>query len=91
MSFRDWLKDSTKIILFDGGMGSEVFKRGITPGKLPDTLNLDHPDVIFEIHKAYYDAGADRSNQRNKPGRYRKHKKGPSSKSFNSSRYWTLG
>jgi len=59
MLFHDWLKDSFKIILFDGGMGSEVFKRGIMPGKLPDTLNIDHPKVIFEIHKAYYDAGAD--------------------------------
>jgi len=59
MLFHDWLNDSSKIILFDGGMGSEVFKRGIMPGKLPDTLNVDHPNVIFEIHKAYYDAGAD--------------------------------
>jgi len=59
MLFHDWLKDSSKIILFDGGMGSEVFKRGIKPGKLPDTLNIEHPDVIFEIHKDYYDAGAD--------------------------------
>ena len=59
MLFHDWLNDSSKIILFDGGMGSEVFKRGIMPGKLPDTLNIDHPNVIFEIHKAYYDAGAD--------------------------------
>ncbi len=59
MLFHDWLNDSSKIILFDGGMGSEVFKRGIKPGKLPDTLNIEHPDVIFEIHKAYYDAGAD--------------------------------
>ena len=59
MIFHDWLKDSSKIILFDGGMGSEVFKRGIKPGKLPDTLNFEQPDIIYEIHKAYYDAGAD--------------------------------
>jgi 5-methyltetrahydrofolate--homocysteine methyltransferase len=57
--FHDWLNESSKTILFDGGMGSEVFKRGITPGKLPDTLNIEQPEVIFEIHKAYYDAGAD--------------------------------
>ena len=59
MLFHDWLKDSSKVILFDGGMGSEVFKRGIKPGKLPDTLNIEQPDIIFEIHKSYYDAGAD--------------------------------
>jgi len=59
MLFHDWLKDNSKIILFDGGMGSEIFKRGITPGKLPDALNIEQPDMIFEIHKSYYDAGAD--------------------------------
>ncbi|MFX0074596.1 MAG: homocysteine S-methyltransferase family protein [Candidatus Hermodarchaeota archaeon] len=59
MLFYDWLKDESKIILFDGGMGSEIFKRGITPGKLPDTLNIEKPDLIYEIHKAYYDVGAD--------------------------------
>jgi len=59
MLFHDWLKDDSKIILFDGGMGSEIFKRGITPGRLPDTLNIEKPDIIYEIHKAYYDVGAD--------------------------------
>ena len=59
MLFHDWLKNDSKIILFDGGMGSEIFKHGITPGKLPDTLNIEQPDLIFEIHKSYYDAGAD--------------------------------
>jgi len=59
MIFHEWLKDDSKIILFDGGMGSEIFKRGIRPGKLPDTLNIENSDVIYEIHKAYYDAGAD--------------------------------
>ncbi len=59
MLFHDWLKNDSKIILFDGGMGSEILKHGITPGKLPDTLNVERPDVIFEIHKSYYDAGAD--------------------------------
>jgi len=59
MIFRDWLNNNSKIILFDGGMGSEVFKRGIKPGMLPDTLNFEQPDIIYEIHKAYYDAGAD--------------------------------
>ena len=59
MLFHDWLKNDSKIILFDGGMGSEIFKCGITPGKLPDTFNIEQPDLIFEIHKSYYDAGAD--------------------------------
>jgi len=59
MIFQDWLKDDSKIILFDGGMGTEIFKRGIKPGKLPDLINLEAPDTIADIHRAYYTAGAD--------------------------------
>jgi len=57
--FNEWLKDDTKTILFDGGMGSEIIKRGIKPGKLPDLLNIEEPQVISSIHKAYYEAGSD--------------------------------
>lgn len=59
MKFHDWLKDDSKVVLFDGGMGSEIFKRGIKPGKLPDMLNIESSGIIYEIHKEYYDAGAD--------------------------------
>ncbi|MFW9951412.1 MAG: homocysteine S-methyltransferase family protein [Candidatus Thorarchaeota archaeon] len=59
MSFQDWLKNDSKILLFDGGMGTEIFKKGISPGKLPDLINLESPDVITDIHKSYYVAGAD--------------------------------
>jgi 5-methyltetrahydrofolate--homocysteine methyltransferase len=59
MLFNRWLKDDSKVILFDGGMGTEIFKRGIEPGKLPDLLNLEKPQVISDIHKAYYEAGSD--------------------------------
>lgn len=59
MLFQDWLKDSQKVILFDGGMGSEVIKRGLQPGKLPDLLNIEAPQIIAEIHGAYYEAGSD--------------------------------
>ena len=57
--FQKWLNDDSKIILFDGGMGTEIFKRGIKPGKLPDILNIEQPEIISEIHKAYYNAGSD--------------------------------
>jgi len=59
MQFLDWLKNDSKIILFDGGMGTEIIKRGIEPGKLPDLLNIEHPEIITEIHQAYYVAGSD--------------------------------
>jgi len=59
MIFQDWLNDASKIILFDGGMGTEIIKRGIKPGKLPDLLNIEQPEIIIEIHEAYYNAGSD--------------------------------
>ncbi|MHA1192745.1 MAG: homocysteine S-methyltransferase family protein, partial [Promethearchaeota archaeon] len=59
MIFKEWLKDDTKTILFDGGMGSEIIKRGIKPGKLPDLLNIEEPQVISSIHQAYYAAGSE--------------------------------
>ena len=59
MLFNDWLADDSKIILFDGAMGTEIFKRGIKPGKLPDLVNIENPEVIVEIFEAYYSAGSD--------------------------------
>ena len=58
MSFQDWLNDDSKVILFDGGMGTELIKRGLTIGKIPDVLNIEQPEIISEIHKSYYDAGS---------------------------------
>ncbi|MFX1552877.1 MAG: homocysteine S-methyltransferase family protein [Promethearchaeota archaeon] len=59
MSFQDWLNDDSKIILFDGGFGTELIKRNVTSGKIPDILNIEQPEIISEIHKSYYDAGSD--------------------------------
>ncbi len=58
MSFQDWLNDDSKVILFDGGMGTELIKRGLTSGKIPDMLNIEQSEIISEIHKSYYNAGS---------------------------------
>ena len=44
-----------KIMIFDGGMGSELVKSGISY-TTPEDLNITHPHVIKEIHKSYSDA-----------------------------------
>ncbi|MFX0092626.1 MAG: homocysteine S-methyltransferase family protein [Candidatus Hodarchaeota archaeon] len=59
MLFEDWLSDASKVILFDGAMGTELFKRGVEPGQVPDVLNSEQPKVVQEILKSYYDAGSD--------------------------------
>ncbi len=47
------------ILFFDGAMGTELQKRGLKTGELPERLNLTNPDVITEIHKSYLMAGSD--------------------------------
>lgn len=48
-----------RIIFFDGGLGSLLQERGLKPGELPETWNLTKPEVLYDIHRAYLDAGAD--------------------------------
>ena len=56
MKLLDFLKD--RILVLDGGMGTLLQARGLLPGELPERWNLSHPEVIREIHRAYYDAGS---------------------------------
>lgn len=48
-----------RIIFFDGGLGSLLQERGLKPGELPETWNLTRPEVLYDIHRAYLDAGTD--------------------------------
>ena len=47
-----------KRIYFDGGMGTMLQKQGLKAGELPELWNLEHPDIIEDIHRQYLDAGA---------------------------------
>jgi 5-methyltetrahydrofolate--homocysteine methyltransferase len=40
-------------------MGSELIARGIEPGTCNDYLNVESPDIVFDIHCAYLRAGSD--------------------------------
>ena len=51
--------DLTKHHLFDGGMGTMLQARGLAAGECPEKLNLTHPQVVEDIHRAYAAAGAD--------------------------------
>ncbi|MBQ8927882.1 MAG: homocysteine S-methyltransferase family protein [Oscillospiraceae bacterium] len=54
MSF--WQKD--RFLILDGGMGTMLQDAGLPPGGVPETWNLEHPEVITGIHRAYVEAGA---------------------------------
>ena len=45
-------------MIFDGGMGSELVKAGVSYN-VPEDLNITHPEVIKGIHQSYADAGSD--------------------------------
>jgi len=50
---------SDGVLVFDGAMGTELYKRDFFVNTSFDGLNLSAPDVVAEIHKSYVDAGAD--------------------------------
>ena len=56
MKITDYIK--TNLLVLDGGMGTLLQERGLRPGERPETWNLTHPEIIEEIHRAYYDAGS---------------------------------
>ena len=41
---------------FDGGMGSML---NLKAGELPEQLNINEPERVFAVHKAYADAGCE--------------------------------
>ncbi|HWP51432.1 MAG TPA: homocysteine S-methyltransferase family protein [Clostridia bacterium] len=47
-----------KIIFTDGAMGTMLQRMGLHPGENPSLLCISAPEVIEEIHAAYYKAGS---------------------------------
>ncbi len=46
-------------LLLDGGMGTSLMGKGLVLGTVPpETWNLDHPEVVRDIHADFYAAGA---------------------------------
>jgi methionine synthase I (cobalamin-dependent) len=54
LNFQRWLDDDSKIILFDGAMGTQLMQYGITPGKMLDLLNTEKPEIVRDILGRYY-------------------------------------
>nr|WP_207669677.1 homocysteine S-methyltransferase family protein [Marinisporobacter balticus] len=48
-----------KFIFFDGAMGTMLQQAGLPIGDLPESYNILHPEIVYDIHKKYIDAGAD--------------------------------
>ena len=48
-----------KVLVLDGAMGTMLQERGLAPGASPEGMNLEQPDVVEAVHRAYVAAGAD--------------------------------
>jgi len=46
------------IEIFDGAMGTMLQEGGLKPGACPELMNVERPEVVKKIHRAYIDAGA---------------------------------
>ncbi len=57
LDFRERLKLGA--ILFDGGIGTEIYQKGVHVNKCYEELNLTNPSLIEKIHHDYLKAGAD--------------------------------
>jgi methionine synthase I (cobalamin-dependent) len=47
------------VIVGDGGMGTQLFDRGLTAGDPPERWNVEHRDLVTGVHSAYIAAGSD--------------------------------
>ncbi len=46
-----------EMLYFDGGLGSLLQAQGLKPGEEPERWNVDHADIVKDVHLAYYRAG----------------------------------
>jgi 5-methyltetrahydrofolate--homocysteine methyltransferase len=55
------LPDLTKeVLLFDGAMGTMLQMTGLLePGSAPELLNIEEPEAVASVHRAYFAAGSD--------------------------------
>ena len=52
------LLEENEFVFLDGGMGTMLQKSGLKTGEVPELLNLNQPELITSVHKAYVDAGS---------------------------------
>jgi homocysteine S-methyltransferase len=56
--FRERLQNN-EVVVFDGGVGTYLYEKGIFINTCFDELNLTNPDIVSEVHRDYVAAGAD--------------------------------
>lgn len=46
------------LILADGAMGTMLFEAGLQFGDSPERWNVEHPERVQAVHRAYLEAGS---------------------------------
>ncbi|MBL7106786.1 MAG: homocysteine S-methyltransferase family protein [Phycisphaerae bacterium] len=46
-------------LILDGAMGTELFVRGVEAGQCNEYLNIEKPDIVYDVQRAYVEAGSD--------------------------------
>ena len=52
------LLQSEPYLLLDGAMGTMLFSQGLASGAAPELWNVEHPDRVRNVHRAYIEAGS---------------------------------
>ena len=47
------------LLIFDGAFGTQMQNAGLKAGEIPEVYNIEHPEIVIDIHKRYLQAGAD--------------------------------
>lgn len=42
------------IHIFDGAMGTMLQNAGMKPGECPELLNVTKPEIVQQVHRAYF-------------------------------------
>ena len=56
VEIREYMKDN--ILIIDGGMGTMLQGRGLQAGQNPEVFGCENPEILVEIHREYFEAGA---------------------------------
>ena len=51
--------NSDEILVADGATGSNLQRMGLKPGKPPEDLVIDDPDILFKLASSFVEAGSD--------------------------------
>ena len=47
------------VFFLDGAMGTQLFARGVRQGQCTELLNVEQPEIVADVHRAYLEAGSD--------------------------------